>query len=173
MKQKLTPGGTIEAMTADEFAKLIPREMQVTRMRVSSTIALNASGNGTDAEIYKCPVGYEFEARRIVLTLTGTVPNDPNTGNVLLNAAGKFVAYMRSNQLIEYGQPQYGAAIQVPGVQTWGDQQGPLISNGEYFGITAQGLTANTQLSVYLEGLLKRPSTDGPARAALTTTIGN
>lgn len=157
MKQRIVPGAEIDFLTQDELFKLIQRPTQITRVRAPGSITLDASGNGDD-EIYKVPAGYEFQIRRVVCTMTGAVPNDPNTGNVLLNAAGKFVAYMRSGQLIEYGQPQYGAAIQVPGVQTWGDEQGPYLRNGEVFGVLARGLTAATQLSVYVEGLLKRPS---------------
>lgn len=157
MKQRITPGGTIDVLTQDEIMKLIPRPAEVTRIRAAASVILDATGSGDD-EVYKIPAGYEFQARRIVLTLTGSVANDPNTGNIALNAAGKFVAYMRGGQLIEYGQPTYGAAIQVPGSQSWGDQQGPYLRNGEVFGVVVKGLTANASLSVYLEGLLKRPS---------------
>lgn len=164
MKQILKPGRPIDIATPDEIAALISRPSQVTRIRAPQTVQLNANGNGSD-EVYKVPAGYEFEVRRVVLVLTGNVPNDPNTGNVLLNAAGKFVAYMRSDQLIEYGQPAYGGAIQVPGSQTWGDEQGPYLRNGEVFGVYANGLTAGGQLNVYMEGLLKRPGT-GPGHDA-------
>ena len=155
--QKIMPGGTIDAATTDEVMKLIPRPVEVTRVRAPGSVLLDATGSGA-GDIYKVPAGYEFQVRRVVITMTGAVASDPNTGNVVLSAAGKFVAYMRSGQLIEYGQPQYGAAIQVPGVQTWGDEQGPYVRNGEVFGIVAKGLTASVSLSVYVEGLLKRPS---------------
>lgn len=157
MKQRIVPGVEIDFLTQDELVKLIPRSEQFSRVRAPGSVILNAAGAG-DAEVYKVPIGYEFKVRRVVLTMTGNVPNDPNTGNVLLNVAGKFVAYTRSGELIEYGQPQYGAAIQVPGVQSWGDQQGPYLSNGEVFGVVAAGLTAGVSLSVYVEGILKRPS---------------
>jgi hypothetical protein len=160
VKQRIVPGMEVDFLTADEMVKMIRRPEQITRVRVPGNVVLTAAGGGDD-EIYKVPAGMELAVRRVVLTLTGNVPNDPNTGNVLLNAAGKFVAYMRSGQLIEYGQPQYGAAIQVPGVQTWGDQQGPYLRNGEVFGVVAAGLTANASLSVYVEGLLYRPASSG------------
>jgi hypothetical protein len=159
MRQRIVPGAEVEFVTPDELMKLIPRPEQITRIRVPATILLNAAGGGDD-EVYKVPAGYEFYVRRVVLTLTGNVPNDPNTGNVALNIAGRFVAYMRGNQLIEYGQPTYGNVIQVPGVQTWGDEQGPMLANGEVFGVIAAGLTASVMLSVYVEGLLRRPSTE-------------
>lgn len=157
MKTVLKPGAIIETVTPDEMAELLPRGQQVTRMRVPKGVQLDANGNG-QAEVYVIPAGYEFEVRRVVLVLTGNAPSDPNTGNVLLNAAGKFVAYLRSGSLIEYGQPAYGGAIQVPGVQTWGDQQGPYLQNKETFEVQAVGLTASSLLNVYLEGILTRPS---------------
>lgn len=151
MRQMVRPGGYIEAVTPDEMFRLIPRPRDYERMRVPGSVLLNASGAGDD-EIYKVPIGMEFAARRVVLTLAGNVPVAPS-GAVPISATA-FVAYTRSGQLIEYGQPQYGAAYQVPGVQTWGDQQGPYLRNGEVFGVVAGGLTANTVLNVYLEGLL-------------------
>lgn len=159
MWQKLKPGGMLNFVTPDEVAALIDRPRQVTRMRVAATIGLSAAGGTvpTGGDVYKIPAGYEFEVRRVVLVLTGNAPTDPNTGNVLLNAAGKWVAYLRSGSLIEYAQPNYGTAIQVPGVQTWGDQQGPYLRNAEVFGVACLGLTANSDLNVYLEGLLVRP----------------
>jgi len=157
MRQTIVPGGSIEVLTQDEMVKLISRPSQFTRVRAPGNVILSATGGG-DAEVYKVPAGMEFKVRRVVLTMSGNVPNDPNTGNVLLTAAGKFVAYTRSGELIEYGQPQYGAAIQVPGVQTWGSEQGPFLSNGEVFGVVAAGLTPGLSLSVYVEGILKRPS---------------
>lgn len=158
MKQVIKPGQVIDFVTPDEVAALLPRGRQVTRIREPAEIGLNGAGAGIGS-VYIVPAGYEFEVRRIVLVLTGNAPSDPNTGNVLLNAAGKFVAYMRSGSLIEYGQPAYGGAIQVPGVQTWGDQQGPYLRNKESFDVQAAGLTAGGQLNVYLEGILTRPST--------------
>lgn len=156
MRQVLRPGYPVDFLTPDEFVQLQPRPQQRSRTRAPATIQLDANGNGTGV-VFEVDVGYEFEARRIVLSLFGNVPNDPNTGNVLLNAAGKFVAYLRSDSLIEYGQPMYGAAIQVPGVQTWSREQGPYLRNGEVFQVRANGLTANGVLNVYLEGILVRP----------------
>lgn len=157
MKQRIVHGATVDMLTADELFKMIRRPREVTRIRAPQGLQTDAAGAGV-ANVYKVPIGYELEVRRVVLTLTGNAPADPNSGNVLLNAVGKFVAYLRSGQLIEYGQPQYGAAIQVPGVQTWGDQQGPYIRNGEVFGVQVAGLTPATVFNVYMEGLLTRPS---------------
>ena len=157
MQQRMVHGAMLDFATPDEIYHLIPRPEQVTRIRAGETIQLDANGAGRD-EVYKVPLGYEFAARRVSVTLSGV--SDPSSGNVVLNVAGKWIAYLRSQQFIEFGQPQYGAAIQVPGIQTWGDQQGPYLRNGEYFEVQAAGLTANAALIVLLEGLLVRPSTE-------------
>lgn len=162
MRQVLKPGQPVEFVTPDEIARLIPRPSEETRIRMPQGMQLNAAGAG-QIEVYKIPAGYEFEVRRVVVTLTGNVPSDPNTAPVLLNAAGKFVAYLRSGSLIEYAQPMYGASLQVPGVQTWGDEQGPYLQNAEVFEVAAAGLPANGQLNVYMEGILKLYDTRKPA----------
>jgi hypothetical protein len=156
VRQVLRPGYPVDFLTPDEFIALQPRSRQESRVRSPASIQLDANGNGKGIA-FEVEVGYEFEARRIVLTLGGNIPVDPNTGAVLLNVAGKFVAYLRSDSLIEYGQPQYASGIQIPGIQTWSREQGPYLRNGEVFQVQAAGLTANAILNVYLEGILVRP----------------
>lgn len=155
MRQVVKPGHPLDFLTPAEMQGMIVKPKQVTRIRSPQTIQLDANGNGVDA-VYEVPLGYEFEVRRIVLTLTGNAPSDPTVGAVAL-AAGHWVAYRRSGSLIEYGQPQWTTLYQVPGVQTWGDEQGPYIRNGEVFEVQAGGLTANAILNAYLEGILTRP----------------
>lgn len=150
MRQTIRPGGSIDALTPDELFRLIPRPERVTRVRAPETVTLDSSGNGL-VVVYKVPIGAEFAIRRVVVSL-GTA--DPTTGAVLLNVAGKCLVYRRSGNPIEFGQPQYGSSVQVPGVQTWGDQQGPYIRNGETFEVLAVGLTPNIQLTASVEGLL-------------------
>lgn len=156
---KIVHGAVVDIPTPDEIVRRIPRPPRKTRMRVPESILLNAAGSGV-VDIYKVPTGAEFEARRVVFTLTGSAPNDPNTGNVALNVAGKWIAYLRGGSLIEYAAPLYGNAVQVPGSQSWGDEQGPYLRNGEIFSIQANGLTANTVLNIYLEGILTENSID-------------
>lgn len=152
-QQRIMHGATVDFVTPDEIYKLIPRPPEFTRIRVTSQVTLNAAGNG-QVEVYKVPSGYEFAARRVSMYLSIT---DPTTGAVALNAAGKGVAYQRSGAFIEWGQPQYGSAVQIPGVQTWGREQGPYLRNAEVFEVAALGLTASVVLTVVLEGLLHRP----------------
>lgn len=158
MKQVIKQGQAIDALTPDEFVRLLPRPVETTRIRAKAQVQLNAAGSG-QVEIYKVPAGYSFEARRVFINIGGS--SDPSTGNVPLNVAGKFVAYLRSGTLIEYAAPTGPNAVpQVPGVQTWGEEQGPYYRNGEVVEVQALGLTANQWLTVDLEGILFRPSTD-------------
>lgn len=154
-KQRMVYGAEIETVTPDEILKLIPRPVETTRVRVTETVQLDATGSGQD-EVYKVPMGYEFRARRVSLDISGAT--DPSTGNVPLNVAGKFVAYLRSGTRIEYAVPSSPNAVpQVPGVQTWGSEQGPYLRNAEVFEVLVKGLTASAVLTVVLEGDLRRP----------------
>lgn len=155
MRQAIRPGGTIDALTTEEAQELFRhgrRKPKVQRVRAAATITLDANGNGQD-EVYAVPAGMEFAARRVSLDLNTAA--DPSTGNVPLDVAGKTVEYLRSGTRIEYAVPQSPKAVpQVPGIQTWGDQQGPYLRNGEVFEVRVKGLTANAVLDVTVEGLL-------------------
>lgn len=157
MRQRIIHGAVVDIATPDEISKLIPRPPETRRQRIPANVQLDASGNG-EVIVWDVPAGMRFEMRRIFLTLTGSVPSDPNTGNVALNVAGKYVALLRSDTIVEYLQPQYGATIQVPGVQTWSKEQGPFFANKEVIQIAASGLTADVVLNVYVEGILEVPA---------------
>lgn len=160
MKQEVKHGATIDTLTPAEAAKMLDaiRERDgVSRVRATATIKLDAGGNGQD-EVFQVPMGFEFALRRVTVDLDTAA--DPSTGNVALNVAGKTVQYLRSGTRIEYGAPQSPNAIpQVPGVQTWGDQQGPYFRNGEVFEVRATGLTAAAILTVIAEGIQYKPQT--------------
>ena len=162
MRQRVAPGKDLDILTPDEFVQLMPRPREETRIRVGETVVLDANGNGK-VDVYKVPMGYEFRVRRVSVDLS--TATDPSTGNVPLNVAGKFVAYLRSGTRIEYAVPTSpNVAPQVPGVQTWGAEQGPYLRNAEVFQVQAQGLTAApASLDVLVEGILTRPSSDADA----------
>lgn len=162
MRQRIVHGAVVDIATPDEIVKLIPRPRQTTRIRAPETFRVSSDDfTIKNGEIYKCPIGYQFEARRVVWSLFGANANqDPSVGSLPLGGAGKWAAYLRSGNLLEYAMPQMGSNFQVPGVQTWGDEQGPYIQNGETFGIflaTGGAGFAGAQISVYLEGILTRP----------------
>lgn len=158
MRTLIKHGVTIDAASPAEIADLLKarfRSRDAKRIRATETAKLDAGGNGK-VDVYTVPPGFEFEARRIMLNLDSAA--DPNTGNVPLNVAAKAVKYLRSGTLIEYAVPSSPNAVpQVPGVQTWGAEQGPYIRNGEVFQVEAVGLTANSTLTVVVEGILRKP----------------
>lgn len=157
-KQRIVHGATMNFVTPDEIVRMIPRSPQRTRIRAAATLQLNAAGSGV-VDVYDVPSGAEFEARRVTLNLESAT--DPSTGNVALNAAGKYVKYLRSGTLIEYAVPQSPNAIpQVPGAQTWSREQGPYLRNGEVFQVQALGLTANVILTILVEGILEQNDPD-------------
>lgn len=160
-KTALKHGAVIETVTAAEVSELLSKALareNAKRVRVSANLKLDANGNGTE-DVYVVPVGFELEVRRVFIDLDSAA--DPGTGNVPLNVAGKSVEYLRSDSRIEYGAPSGPNAIpQVPGVQTWGAEQGPYYRNAEVFQVRVKGLTPNQNLQVQMEGILKRPEAD-------------
>lgn len=156
MKFKIGNGSTIETVTPGELADMLAAERKVeaarVRVRAPATLALDATGSGT-VQVYKVPAGASFAARRVSLNLTSAA--DPSTGAVALNVTGKYIQYLRSDYFIEYAIPLAPTGLaQVPGVQTWSEEEGPYLRNGEQFAIKAVGLTASVQLWVELEGIL-------------------
>lgn len=163
MKQAVIPGGHLDVLTEDEARELIEgafAKRTEERVRASATIALDGTGAGQE-EVYLCPVGFEMEVRRVWIDIN--TASDPSTGNVALGA-GKAVRYLRSGAPIAWGQPTYGPTLQVPGGETWGDEQGPYIRNGEVFEVKAIGLTGGATLEVLVEGIQRRlPGPQGTA----------
>ncbi len=154
MRQRIIHGAEIDAVTPDELGgilSLMSAKDDVTHIRAGASVLLNSAGAGT-VEVYKCPAGYTFELRRVVLAIS--TASDPYTGNVLF-ASGTYVTYNRSGSIIEYGIPLAPtAAAQIPGMQTWAREEGPIIANGEVFEVAAYGLTANAEFTAKIEGLL-------------------
>lgn len=158
MKTKIKPGVEIETLTEAEARGLIAdaiRGLDTTRtqrVRAAETFQLDANGNG-ETPVYTVPAGFQFEVRRIVLDCD-EAGGPSGAGKITLDAAGESVEYLRSGTRIEYGQPEYGPAVQIPGIQTWGAQQGPYLRNDETFSVRANGLTANVHIGVSVEGIL-------------------
>lgn len=157
MLQKIAHGAQIDALTpaeADALLRARFREEVETVVRASGQVNLDGTGSATE-ELYTVPPGFEFEVRRVSMDLD--TASDPGTGQVALGA-GKTVEYLRSGTRIEWGQPAFGGAVQVPGVQTWSRQQGPYLRNGEVLEVRAKGLTANAKLVLQVQGILRRPA---------------
>lgn len=157
MRQVIRPNQEIEVATLEEISELLEPQLQVERIRAPGNVPLDAGGNGT-AVIYTVPAMCKFELRRVSFTLAGNIPTDPTTAAVSLAGGGHWIAYLRSETLIEYAQPYYGASLQVPGVQTWSSQQGPELRNKEVLRVQCLGVIGvSNALSVYAEGILSGP----------------
>lgn len=156
MWQVIKPGGKIDAATPDEIRSLlqdIASHSESSRVRAPMVVQLDANGNGQD-EVYTVPTGFEFEVRRVFFDLD--TASDPTTGAVSLAAAGKSVEYLRAGSRMAYANPQGPAGVSIPGVETWGSEQGPYLLNGEAFEVKARGLTANARLTVIADGILHK-----------------
>lgn len=162
MRTTLKHGAVLETATPKEIRELLKGMASrdtAKRVRATAIVVLDVAGAGQD-EVYTVPAGFQFEARRVFFDLDTAA--DPATGNVPLNVAGKTVEYLRSGQRVEYAAP-YGPnqVPQVPGTQTWGDQQGPYFRNNETVEVRVKGFPAGSRLTVALEGILSRPGPEG------------
>lgn len=154
MKQQLIPGMYIESVTPDEVHSMLDtiRPPHKARIRANSAIMLDGSGDGQD-EVYAVPVGWIFSLRRLWVNISSA--RDPVTGAVPLNVAGRYLALLRSSELIEYPILVSPTGLsQVPGISTWGNDEEPYFRNGENVEVQAVGLVPNETLSVTIEGLL-------------------
>lgn len=126
----------------------------VARIRAAAIAPTDPVGLGL-VTVYKVPFGYEFEARRVMMT-NGDLAS-PTTGFVAdLTIPGFWVMYRASGQFVEWGAPKWGSLSQVPGAQTWSKQQGPYLRSGEVFEV-AVDLFPSGQAFVMLEGVLYAP----------------
>lgn len=161
MKFTIKHGAAFDTVTPTELHAALKaitvRERSRSRVRDAGTVVLDANGAGT-LDVYKVPLGYELQVRRVVFD-TGVSIANLVTGTFPLNGPGVGVMYLRSGNRIEFGapiSPISSAGARIPGSQTWGDQQGPVLSNGELFQVAViLGATAaNINLTVNLEGIL-------------------
>lgn len=141
-------------------------QREVTRERVRAA----ATSNVTVAQtlllpIYKVPIGYRFAVRRISFD-TGNITQDGanlSTDYQPLNSGGQWLRYYRSGTPIEWASPKVagnlgGAAGSVPGVQTWGDEEGPQLISGEVFEVAGvlAFLFPGVSVTAQLEGILTK-----------------
>lgn len=159
MKQTIKHGAELLLVTTQEaqqiFAKRATTRRRYRRIRATATLVLDAAGNG-QIEVYAVPFGCQFALRRV--TIDSGV-NDPNASNIGIGVAGKFVEYLRSGARIEYANainPSGVSTARLPGVQTWGSEQGPTFINGEVFEVKFTGcIIAGATFEVIAEGILR------------------
>jgi hypothetical protein len=160
-KQRVIHGAMLDIPTVGDIAKVVGVKEEPRRimMRMGASMILDGTGSGTET-VYEVPMGSEFGLRRIELTLGSIV--DPNSNAVNLATAGAYIILQRSGTLMEYLAPKgpsvYNAAL--PGVQSWGDEQGPFLRNGEALEVRAFGLGAGASLQIFCQGTLVRPVYD-------------
>lgn len=171
MKQTLVPGATLDALTPDEARELLRQEYRATveqRVRAEGTLKLDGTGSGI-VEVYTCPIGFEFEARRAVIAIDAgywwfkTVP----LGGIAGGSAVVPLEYLRSGETngrpnadyVRTGGAQDEVWYLVPHLDTWSREQGPYIRNGETFEVAFRAIpnAANMNVQVTVEGIQRRP----------------
>src|SRR6266498_330580 len=158
-KTQIRHGATIEAATRDEVEELLrqytTRQRTRERVRAPVTTQLDANGAATIG-VYDVPSGFELEVRRVQFDLGSVTETTFSASAVLLNAAGVSVQYLRSGLRIEWGAPSSPNGITVPGIQTWGSEQGPYLRNGEAFQVKVNfgAALGGVTLTVSMEGIL-------------------
>lgn len=71
---------------------------------------------------------------------------------------GRAVEYLRSGSRIQYAMTQGpSGSLQVPGIESWGEEQGPYLRNGEVFEVRAKNLAPNATLTAIVSGMLSKP----------------
>lgn len=145
------------------------------------TVTVTGIAGGTKTYDVVIPAGVGTSITPLTVEFTRPIPasgvnqaiavNVPSFGAGNTNAAvtahgfqqtttsgtGKYIQYLRSDTLIAYAEPKYNGLVQVPGGETWGDEQGPYIRNAETFSVNIAGLTPNASLTVFIQGLLSEP----------------
>lgn len=177
MRTLIKPGSPIETLTPDEARDIIQQEYRkqvFQHVRAEGTAKMDATGTG-QVDAYTCPMGFEFECRRILIEgdaglfwLKALPALGQGGPSQLVNP----LEYMRSGEsigiptvsnVIKTAVPQDEVWWLFPHLDTWGDQQGPYIRNGETLSLNLRGLinSANLTIQVTVEGLQRRPP---PAR---------
>jgi hypothetical protein len=176
MQHTIVPGMKIESLTADETRDLIRQEFRTeVKQRVRAEGTGKADNNGTvTVDVYAVPVGFEFELRRINLACDGgyswgkVIPDGGGAGSTTIVP----IEYLRSGESIcraevdkyfDTAAPTEQTWYLFPHVETWGDQQGPYLRNGEILQVAFRALNnlisggVGLNVQVTAEGLLRRP----------------
>lgn len=173
MKQTIVPGAQLDVLTEDEARELLRREYRQTveqRIRAEGTVKLDATGTGV-VEIYTCPVGFEFEARRIMIAsdlgyyILKTTPSGGggaganSTVRLEYLRSGESLGRPNSDNVITSATPNDEVWFILPHTDTWSREQGPYIRNGETLELAVRGIAAlaNINMQVTAEGLQRRP----------------
>lgn len=160
MLQTLVPGAKLDIVSRNEVKQLLEEYARQSppqdRVRAAESVTLDATG-AAKVDVYKVPAGMRFEARRVVIDMGDA--SDVARNSVNLSAAGVSAQYLRSGTRIEWALPvSQEGGFRVPGVETWGAQQGPSLVNGEVFQVQVLlgGGKAGVTMTVLVEGVLTK-----------------
>lgn len=144
MKQRVVPGGEIDAVTGGEFrelAQVLLRKDTMERVRASEVGALDGDGNGS-VDIYGPPLGMEFRLCRLIVEANGYT-----YAAMFTNAAGS-VAIKRGDVTVD----GYNLAAGIPNAWSAGPGSAPRYKNGERVTVAIVGGPADVSVTVSIEG---------------------
>lgn len=149
-RQKIVPGGEVDAVTSEEFAQLVralDRRDVVERVRAQQGVTLDATGFGV-IEAYTVPQGMEFRLGRVVVEADGF-----SYAALFTNAAGS-VTIQRGADAAGKGQVEdgYNLAAGLPNTWTAGSGSAPRYVSGEKVAIVLVGGPANTNVNARIQG---------------------
>lgn len=142
---------------------LTTRQATRERIRAVASTVLDGAGYGF-IDVYKVPIGYELEVRRVQIELGSIRDDGTNLGTacITLNGFPTYAEYLRSGTRIEWAAPMdslSNSVARLPGVQTWGREQGPYLRNGEIFQFQCGlgvGVAFFVPITVTVEGILTK-----------------
>jgi hypothetical protein len=150
VKQKVIPGGEIDAVSGDEFQALVAA---LTRRDVVERVRAQENGK-TDAtgflvlDVYFPPLGMEFRLSRVVVEADGF-----SYAVMFTNAAGS-VTIQRNAGPDGHGQIEdgYNLSQGLPNTWTAGSGSAPRYISGEKVTLVIIGGPANVNVNVRIQG---------------------
>lgn len=140
------------------------REANRTRVRATATFQTESVAGSGSVDVYTVPPGFELEVRRVQFDGGWIADDGSNLGvrAVPFSALGVDAQYLRSGTRIEWAKPAGVPPITgpcVPGIQTWSEEEGPLITGGEIFQVRVRldsAFARGQSVTISLEGILSK-----------------
>lgn len=159
----LKHGSILDTVSREEMRQLLQeftiRQQTRERVRATAVVVLDANGLG-EVNVYTAEPGWELEVRRLFFDNSVASEGNLAAGSINLSTPGQAVQYLRSGTRIEWGNPIGPLATtgRIPGTQTWGNEQGPYLRNGEVFQVRllAGVAFALSTLTVTMEGIITK-----------------
>lgn len=160
-RQKIVPGGELDAVTVDELTQLISaldRKDVVERVRAQSGAKTDATGFVV-LEPYIVPQGMEFRLSRVVVEADGF-----SYATMFTNAAGSVTIQRGTDVATGKGQVEDGFNLSqgLPNTWTGGAGAAPRYVSGEKVSVVVVGGPASMNINARIQGDLmperKNPS---------------